>query len=227
MDSNEARKLTTPKRTPGEASSFVTQEQFDGFVSHVDQRFTSLGHAIGEQSASIRDLAKQWKDSSKPQYAAWIAGIAVIMSMAGMGAALVANSITASQQLGEAQDKTLQVQLSNLERGSNRYSLDDHRFYAEEVDEKFDSLDEQSRQMAVALSALAERVSGLNDWQSRSEVRTEAALRHLANELQERAPAIHAIEGIRQELDKRSPNDVYEKLDRLVPDLFKSQPSHP
>jgi len=133
----------TTRRTKSDDGSFnyVTQEQLDGFVSHVDQRFTLLGEAIHSQSQDIRDISKQIKDSGRPQYSVWVAGLGVLLAMAGMGAALVTNSITASQTLSDTRDRALQTQLEFMNNGNNRHTTEDQRHYEERVAMRFERVE--------------------------------------------------------------------------------------
>lgn len=136
---------------------YVTQDQFEQFASHTDQR-------LRDQSSTLDAISRKIDEATKPQIANWIAAASVIVVIAGMAAALTFTQIQSASALHEARDNALEQKIAFLSTGNNRFSREDFRFERSIMDERFDEhrqrndkLNEYDRETVQRLAKLEQR----------------------------------------------------------------------
>lgn len=135
---------TTRTTTPDTPQS-ITRSEFDAFSAHVDQRFNSIGHLLSE-------LGRKIDSRTQPQYSLLVSVMALVVTIAGGAYVLFQGQIATMNSLSVARDESLEQRVSLSLRGTDRWTLDDHRAYETTVQKRFDDRRDEH-------DALTEKVS--------------------------------------------------------------------
>lgn len=133
---------------------YVTQNQFDVFVQHIDQRFNT-------QNETLQKIERNQTESNKPQYQVIIAILSIGVSMVGGAGILGYTYVESSSKLHIARDDSLEQKIEFLQNGSNRFSREDFRFERGVIDERFDEQRDQLYKLLEYDREITEKVATL------------------------------------------------------------------